>query len=205
MCRWNNSPHWSNRNILPQPILYIFVIAADFVISQGRSVRQRLKKKKKILCLGVCVSLHREGYFYLTCKSLRAEIHGGLCRSRREQHSIFRLRLTPCNPLYAVTAEAALLRPSASRSICKACFFLMFPTILFVDERGIRLKYGSLCCFKLILCRRGWLGLAERAIFISAAKTEELFWGLFAIIRFQGKDWVVEGSGVQQMSLAAFE
>lgn len=45
VCRWNNSPHCSNKNILPQPILHTFLIAADFVISQGRSVRQRLKKK----------------------------------------------------------------------------------------------------------------------------------------------------------------
>lgn len=47
--------------------------------------------------------------------------------------------------------------------------------------------------------------MAERAIFISAAETEDLFWGLFAIIRFQGKDWVVEGNSMQQMSLAGFE
>lgn len=35
----------SNKNLLPQSILHIFLIAADFVISQGRSVRQRLKNK----------------------------------------------------------------------------------------------------------------------------------------------------------------
>lgn len=132
MWSWNTSPHCTKKNILPQPILHIFLIAADFVISPRRSVRQRFKNEKKKIktsCLGVCVSLHREDYFYLTCKSLRAEIHRGLCRSRREQQSIFRLRLTPCNPLYAATAEAALLRPSASRSICKA--FLQFLSFFF--------------------------------------------------------------------------
>lgn len=59
VCRWNNSPHCCNKNILPQPISHIFLTAADFVISQGRSVRQRFKKKKKTLCLGVFVFTQR--------------------------------------------------------------------------------------------------------------------------------------------------
>lgn len=126
VCGWNNSPHCSNRNILPQPHLGYIFNRCRFRYITREKCKAKIKKNKQTLCLGVCVSLHREGYFYLTCKSLRAEIHRGLRRSRREQQSIFRLRLTPCNPLCAETAEAALLSPSASRSICKLGFYFFF-------------------------------------------------------------------------------
>lgn len=66
-------------------------------------------------CVCACACFHREGYFYLTCKSLRAEIHRGPCRGRREQQSIFKPRLTLRNPLYAVAAEAAELHPLLAR------------------------------------------------------------------------------------------
>lgn len=79
--------------------------------------REKLKARNAPrVCECVCV-LRQEVYFYLTCKSLRAEIHRGLCRGRREQQSIFRLRLTRCNPLCAATAKAAAIHPSTYRSI----------------------------------------------------------------------------------------
>lgn len=118
--------------------------AAYFVASQGRSGGQKENKTEKIRVRQCARESSREGYFYLTCKSLRAEIYGGPCRSRREQQSIFRLRLTRCNPLYArvQAAEAAPLRPSALRSTLKA--FFLFKTIhhrlLFADAHEKRKK-----------------------------------------------------------------
>lgn len=57
-------------------------------------------------------------------------------------------------------------------------------------------KDSRLFRYQPLLRRRGRLGLARRAIFISAAETEELFWGGYLLLLDRR---VVEGNDVQKM------
>lgn len=130
----------------------------------------------------VCMFSQR-GLFLAHVQKLKSEIHRGLCRGRREQQSIFRLRLTLCNPLFAAAAEAVMLHPLASRSIYAE-----------LQQRGILtanywMWIGSeeCLCADNILMR--WLSLKVRirvllqgltvfSISVSAVKRQQLFWGL---------------------------
>lgn len=121
------------------------------------------------------------GLFLAHVQKLKSEIHRGLCRGRREQQSIFRPRLTLCNPLFAAAAEAVMLHPLASRSIYAE-----------LQQRGILtanywMWIGSeecLCADNLLM---RWLSLKVRirvllqgltvfSISVSAVKRQQLFW-----------------------------
>lgn len=99
-----------NRQFLPSLFAYFFNSA------RLCSVTGEKQRATSVPRASVCMFSQR-GLFLAHVQKLKSEIHRGLCRGRREQQSIFRLRLTLCNPLFAAAAEAVMLHPLASRSI----------------------------------------------------------------------------------------
>lgn len=68
------------------PILHIYLTAADCILSQGRSVRQRRKNRKRKHCVWVCVCVFTQRGLFLPHVQ---ELKGGDPQRQEQNNSLF--------------------------------------------------------------------------------------------------------------------